>query len=210
MHASERRRVHRNVYTYAHTHTFQTNLFEKWQKFHTVITQLTAVILLFLISTSHKQCVYMHMCPSSRASTYTHVTTHTHRDSCIAPIASWQTHKIILTQSERTAKKQCWKKIKNSCVSTKQTAFLVLMKLQQQALMNTNTDTLDYKDVCSYGVILASETVTSISQGRNVIQVGATRLNVNIVYTLRCQLSLAAQRSVFSGHALSHQSCRNN
>lgn len=52
--------------------------------------------------------------------------------------------------------------------------------------MNTNTDTLDYKDVCSYGVILASETVTSIfSREKPAIHAGATRLNVNIIYGVR-------------------------
>lgn len=47
--------VHRKI-PRTHIHTLsKTNVFEKWQKSRTVITLLTAVILLFLISTSHRQ-----------------------------------------------------------------------------------------------------------------------------------------------------------
>lgn len=51
---------------------------------------------------------------------------------------------------------------KTSGVSTKQTAFLVVMKLQQPALMNTNTGMLDPKINAHMGVILASKPVRSV------------------------------------------------
>lgn len=51
---------------------------------------------------------------------------------------------------------------KTSGVSTKQTAFLVVMKLQQPPLMNTNTGMLDPKINAHMGVILASKPVRSL------------------------------------------------
>lgn len=74
------------------------------------------------------------------------------------------------------------------------------MKLQQQALINTNTDRLDSKGVCSYGVILASKTVTSIfSRERRATHASATRLNVNIIDGVPysgMSVSLSLKRSV--------------
>lgn len=122
----------------AQTHTFAANLFEKWRKFHTVITQLTAVILLFLISSSPRQtCAYAHA-HCARARTHT---------------PSWQKHRNHFNVQLSS---------KTSGVSTKQTAFLVVMKLQQQALINTNTGMLETKILAHMGVILASKTVASL------------------------------------------------
>lgn len=123
---------------HAHRHTLPTNLFEKWQKFHTVITQLAAVISLFLIRASHRQTTVCVRAAETHAPFYP---------------ADKSTKKSF----QRTAESY-----KTSGVSTKQTAFLVVMKLQQPALMNTNTGMLDPKINAHMGVILASKPVRSV------------------------------------------------
>lgn len=68
--------------------------------------------------------------------------------------------------ADKSAKKKSFQhtaeSYKTSGVSTKQTAFLVVMKLQQPALMNTNTGMLDPKINAHMGVILASKPVRSV------------------------------------------------
>lgn len=127
------------VCTRANARALPANLFEKWQKFHTVITQLTAVIWLFLISASRRQ---MRACAHARC---THARTHVH----CSPYPADKSTKIISTY-------------RTSGVLTKQSVFLVVMKLQQQELINTNTGMLETKINARMGVILASKTVSSL------------------------------------------------
>lgn len=76
-----------------------------------------------------------------------------------------ETHAPFYT-ADKSAKKKSFQhtaeSYKTSGVSTKQTAFLVVMKLQQPALMNTNTGMLDPKINAHMGVILASKPVRSV------------------------------------------------
>lgn len=77
-----------------------------------------------------------------------------------------QRHTHRSTQLTKAPKKKSFQhtaeSYKTSGVSTKQTAFLVVMKLQQPALMNTNTGMLDPKINAHMGVILASKRVRSV------------------------------------------------
>lgn len=106
---SERRRVHRDMYTRAHTHTPKQICLKSDRSF---ILSLHSSQLSFcsFSSVHHTNSVFTCTCARVVTQIPTHTYNHTHTDSCIASIASWQTHEIILTQSECTAKKQCCKK----------------------------------------------------------------------------------------------------
>lgn len=153
MTAHKHRYKHTLIYTHVYkkkSHTLQTNLFEKWQKSHTVIRQLTTVILVFLISTSHRQ-KWVHACSHRDV----HTNTHFHYTELTNAQNYFNTKRM---HSQGVTKHLVF-------LQNKRTFFF---SSDEALTANANEYKHKYdgdKDVCSYGVILASKTVGSVFSG---------------------------------------------